>query len=78
MEYHWEDVELKDESIILSVLYVINEGEVVEPETGFAGVPPSISVERVYTQDSKIDIIEILDESVIDEVEEYLYEFHGL
>ena len=78
MEYYWEDVELKDESIILSIAYVMNEGEEAEPETGFSGVPPSISVERVYTQDSKIDIIEILNESVLDEVEEYLYEFHGL
>ncbi len=78
MEYHWEDVELKDESIILSVAYVIANGEEAEPETGFAGVPPSISVERIYTQDSKIDIIEILDESVLDEVEAYLCKFHGL
>ena len=78
MEYYWEDVELKDESLMLSVAYVIANGEEAEPETGFAGVPPSISVERVYTQDSKIDIIEILDESVIDDVENYLYKFHGL
>ncbi len=78
MEYHWEDVELKDESIILSVAYVIANGEEAELETGFAGVPPSISAERVYTQDSKIDIIDILDESVLDEVEAYLCKFHGL
>ena len=78
MEYYWEDVELKDESLILSVAYVIANGEEAEPETGFAGVPTSISVERIYTQDSKIDIIDILDESVILEIEAYLYEFHGL
>lgn len=78
MEYHWEEVELKDESIILSVAYVMNEGEEAEPETGFAGVPKSLTINHIYTQDSKIDIIEIIDESVFEEVEEYLYEFHGL
>ena len=78
MEYHWNEVELKDESLILSVAYVMTEGEVAEPETGFMGVPPSISVERVYTQDSKIDIIDIIDEDVYKEIESYLYEFHGL
>ena len=78
MEYYWNEVELKDENLILSVAYVMNEGEEAEPETGFAGVPKSLTIERVHTQDSKIDIIKILDESVIDEVEEYLYEFHGL
>ncbi len=78
MEYYWNEVELKNQGLILSVAYVMSSGEVAEPETGFMGVPPSISIERVYTQDSKIDIIDILDEDVYKEIEDYLYEFNGL
>lgn len=78
MEYHWEDVELKDYDLILSVAYVMTEKQVAEPDTGFAGVPPSISVERVYTQDSKIDIIDIIEAEALEDIDEYLYEFHGL
>ncbi len=78
MEYYWNEVELKDENLILSVAYVMNEGEEAESETGFAGVPKSLTIERAYTQDSKIDIMSILDESVFEYIEDYLYSFHGL